>query len=208
MAYRKPRYLYYLSAIRERLGSNEDIPGRVQLAQAVERAPAASSRLLGSGASSYLMLRRQERPFAALVVSTEFLRTRVWPRAFATLEAEIGVTRIAVNGQTLYASSHPTNTMAPMGARNTVDESALSWTVEVEPTDAAGLIAARNRTTNLYSAMLAVVVILLGSGAYFVVRTVQRELEVARLKSDFVATVSHDVATATLSKSVPQELRQ
>jgi signal transduction histidine kinase len=40
--------------------------------------------------------------------------------------------------------------------------------------------------------MLAVVVILLGSGAYFVVRTVQRELEVARLKSDFVATVSHE----------------
>jgi signal transduction histidine kinase len=185
----KPRYLYYLLAIRERLGAREDIPGRVQLAQAVEGAPAASSRLLGSGGSAYLILRRQEGPFAALVVSAEFLRTRVWPRAFATLEAEIGVSRIAANGQTLYASSHAPTTM---NARRTLDESGLSWTVEVEPADAAGFFAARNRTTNLYAAMLAVVVMLLGSGGYFIARTVQRELEVARLKSDFVATVSHE----------------
>jgi signal transduction histidine kinase len=191
----KPRYLYYLSAIRQRLGENQDIPGRVQLAEAIEAAPTASFRLLGSEGSSYLVIRRQEEPFAALVVGTEFLRTHVWPRVFATPGAEIAVAQIAANGRTLYSSSPAstvTGSTGTIGAKSILDESGLSWTVAVEPTDAAGFFAARNRTTNLYLAMLAVVVMLLGSGGYFIARTVQRELEVARLKSDFVATVSHE----------------
>ena len=40
--------------------------------------------------------------------------------------------------------------------------------------------------------MLVVVLVLLGSGGYLVTRTVRRELEVARMKAEFVATVSHE----------------
>jgi signal transduction histidine kinase len=54
------------------------------------------------------------------------------------------------------------------------------------------LYADVSRRQNLYLAMLVVVVALLVFGTYVTARTVRRELEVARMKSEFVSTVSHE----------------
>jgi DNA-binding response OmpR family regulator len=58
--------------------------------------------------------------------------------------------------------------------------------------DPAALYAIVNRRQNLFLGMLAVVVALLGFGAYLTLRTVKSELAVAQMKSDFVSTVSHE----------------
>jgi signal transduction histidine kinase len=64
--------------------------------------------------------------------------------------------------------------------------------VHVWAKDPAALYATISRQQNLYLGMLAVVVALLGFGGYLTVRTLKSELAVAQMKSDFVATVSHE----------------
>src|SRR6185503_9207831 len=184
----KARYLYYSSEIRKRLGEGEESERRLRLAEAVEAATSSSSRLLGSAGEMYVAFRR-EAPFAALVVSSEFLNSRVWPKVVTTSNPDASVFRIAPNGHALYSS--PRDTSGLVAAR-TLDEAGLSWRVDVEPKDSAGFYATLNRKTNVYLAMLSMVVVLLACGGYFIARTVRRELEVARMKSEFVSTVSHE----------------
>jgi signal transduction histidine kinase len=73
-----------------------------------------------------------------------------------------------------------------------LDAAGLSWKIEAEPEDAEGFYAAMNQRITLYVALLSLVVLSLASGGYFIARTVRRELEVARMKSEFVSTVSHE----------------
>ena len=79
--------------------------------------------------------------------------------------------------------------------QRTAADTGLPWTIIVaspagqqEPTE----FAARRR--NL-AVGLAVLVILIAAGSYFIWRAVNRELAVARLQSDFVSAVSHEFRT-------------
>jgi signal transduction histidine kinase len=184
----KARYLYYLSEIRERLSLNEGADPRLQLAEAVEAAHASRSNLVAFG-DAHFVFRRRGGPFAALVVGPEFLKKQVWPRILTTPGSDAVLSRVTANGQTLYSSAHE-----PSGLQATrmLDEGGVSWKVEVAPMDAAGFHAAMNRRTNLFLAMLLTVLVVLAFGGYIISRTVRRELEVARMKADFVSTVSHE----------------
>jgi signal transduction histidine kinase len=65
----------------------------------------------------------------------------------------------------------------------------LPWTVHVSSADPASGIPARRR---LLLAVLSVLAVLLVASSYLIVRAMTRELAVARLQSDFVASVSHE----------------
>jgi signal transduction histidine kinase len=54
------------------------------------------------------------------------------------------------------------------------------------------MYAGLRRTQNFYLAVLLVMTALLGFGGYITIRTVKRELEIARMRADFVSTVSHE----------------
>jgi signal transduction histidine kinase len=180
----KVAYVYYSTETCSR-------PVESPLADAVESALASPSRLLGAPENKhtpYLSFRREDPP-GALVVSPSFLEKQVWPRVLKSLDAEIHVSRIAAEDQPVY--SGPEEPSAFLGAASLKD-GGLSWTIEVMPRDAEGFFAAMNRTTNLYFAMLSMVVVLLAAGGYVIARTVRRELEVARMKSEFVSAVSHE----------------
>jgi signal transduction histidine kinase len=183
----KARYLYYDSEIRKRIGLNEEDSDRFTLADAVDAATSSSLSVIEAD-RTYFAFRRKD-PSGILVVSSGFFDARVWPKVFNTLDSGVHVVSISANGKGLYSSSrHP---LAPLSIGK-FDNGGVSWKVEVEPDDAAGFYAAMNRKTNLYLAMLLLVVISLGAGGYFIARTVRRELEVARMKSEFVSTVSHE----------------
>ena len=77
-------------------------------------------------------------------------------------------------------------------ATRTLNAGGISWEVVVTPKDAAAFGAGSRRRSSLYFAMLPLMLALLASGGYLIARTVRREVEVARLKSDFVSTVSHE----------------
>jgi signal transduction histidine kinase len=185
----KSRYLYYLSEVQKRLKRTEQDDGRLSLAEAVESVSGSSARVVEVGNRKYFAFRR-ETPFAALVVSPEFLQARIWPKVLNGIDPDARVVRIIADGQILHSSTQAT--VSTTETVRSLDAARASWRLEVIPKDAAAFYSAMNRNTELYATMLALVVISLASGGYFITRTVRRELEVARMKSDFVSTVSHE----------------
>jgi signal transduction histidine kinase len=180
----KVRYLYYLSEV-----CHADDP-RLALADATEALFSTSSAFYESSDGIYLAF-RNESPFRLLVLSPKFLAAQLLPRLTSAFGKDMDVVRVAINGKDLY--DKPISQSSPqLSATRTLDRSGVSFRVDVAPVDAAGLQAATARTTRVYLVILTGVVILLGFGGYFMVRTIQRELEVARMKSDFVSTVSHE----------------
>jgi signal transduction histidine kinase len=79
-----------------------------------------------------------------------------------------------------------------MAAFRALADRELPWVVEAAPLDATRLYAGADQRRRIYLTMLLLVFALLMVGSYVTARAVKRELEVARLKSDFVSTVSHE----------------
>jgi len=80
-------------------------------------------------------------------------------------------------------------------AVKTFRETGLPWTLRLTPSEAAGAAQASLSRRNLLAAGFALMVLVIAAASYFVFRAVNRELCVARLQSDFVATVSHEFRT-------------
>jgi signal transduction histidine kinase len=79
----------------------------------------------------------------------------------------------------------------PAGAYR-LESASFPLRLQVRSKDPAALYAGVTRRQNLYLAMLAVLVLLLGFGGYFTIQALRNELAVAQMKSDFVSTVSHE----------------
>jgi signal transduction histidine kinase len=77
----------------------------------------------------------------------------------------------------------------------TFRETGLPWTLRVASADAAGAAQAALSRRNLLMTGFALMALVIAAASYFVFRAVNRELSVARLQSDFVATVSHEFRT-------------
>jgi len=77
----------------------------------------------------------------------------------------------------------------------TFRETGLPWTMQVASAEDAGAAAASLSRRNLLTAGFTLMVLVIAAASYFVFRAVNRELSVARLQSDFVATVSHEFRT-------------
>ncbi|MBM3747764.1 MAG: HAMP domain-containing histidine kinase [Acidobacteria bacterium] len=184
----KPRYLFYSERVREWLrGASpqaEELRAterkKLALAGAVEQLTTAPRRLLRGGGITYLAFWRVA-PFAGFVLAESFFQGRVWPRVLAVLGADFEGRVIAPDGS---APSRP-----GLSAARALEG---GWRLEVWPRDPSALYGGVTRRRNLYFTMLLLVVALLGFGGYLTVCIVRRELEVARLKSDFVSAVSHE----------------
>jgi signal transduction histidine kinase len=80
-------------------------------------------------------------------------------------------------------------------ARFTVTRTAaaakLPWSLQVFPVSEDAALAQSPQRPLLLS-VFAVLIVVWSSGAYFIVRSISREMRVTRLQSDFVAAVSHE----------------
>jgi len=83
--------------------------------------------------------------------------------------------------------------------RRSAADTDLPWSVVVSDMDGSAEMARLDQRRSLWLAGLAALLLLLGSGGYFVARAIGRELAVARLQSDFVAAVSHEFRTPLTS---------
>ena len=163
---------------------------KLELTRVVEDLLASPRRLLPTDTGAHLAFWRDE-PFVVLVLSARLLAERVWPRTFAaTTDQQLDVAVRAANGHVLFGSI-PDEPPALMVTRS-VQGTELPWQVQVWPRAPEALYATLVRRQNLYLAMLILVSALLILGSYVTVRTMRRELEVARLQSEFVSTVSHE----------------
>jgi signal transduction histidine kinase len=71
----------------------------------------------------------------------------------------------------------------------------LPWTVQVFGASDPGELAAFRSRRRLFLAAIVIMVAAIVTGGWFIGHSVSRELEVARLQSDFVAAVSHEFRT-------------
>ena len=74
-------------------------------------------------------------------------------------------------------------------------ETGLPWTVRVASVDASPIEPLASRRRNLLMAGFALMALVVAAASYVVLRSVNHELSVARLQSEFVATVSHEFRT-------------
>ncbi|MGQ0735821.1 MAG: sensor histidine kinase [Acidobacteriota bacterium] len=135
-------------------------------------------------------------PRLALVLAASFLDANVWPHAFAIARGEgLEGALVAPDGHEVFRSTQGERAAArqdTLMAAGTLQDAEVLWRLEVWPRDPATLYADVNRRQWSYLAMLVMVVALLLFGTYLTARTVRKELEFARLKGDFVSTVSHE----------------
>jgi signal transduction histidine kinase len=68
----------------------------------------------------------------------------------------------------------------------------MPWLIQVWPSEPAAIYADMRQKQNLSMVILVFVAALLVFGSYITVRIVRRELEIARMRADFVSTVSHE----------------
>jgi len=133
----------------------------------------------------------QSEIITALVLSAGYLKSRVWPRVFAAAAAEgLEVCLLGADGLPLFGS--PADARSTWTVTRNLDESGLPWRLQVRPRQPAVLQADLVRRQKLYVALFVAVMALLVLGSYLTGRTVRKELEIARLKSDFVSVVSHE----------------
>jgi signal transduction histidine kinase len=108
-----------------------------------------------------------------------------------------------VNGRDLTA---PVDTGQQLSVTRTVADTRLPWTLRVVSADPLGDFAQLGERRRLMLLGLAVLALFVVVGLYAVMRGVSRELEVARLQSDFVAAVSHEFRTPLTSLKQLAEL--
>jgi signal transduction histidine kinase len=96
-----------------------------------------------------------------------------------------------VLGQNPSASSHQVT--------RTTSDTQLPWTLRVASTNSGAEVAESASRRRLLFAGLGLMALVVLAGSYFIARAVTRELEVARLQSDFVSAVSHEFRTPLAS---------
>jgi len=147
--------------------------------------------------SALVVWREQAGDFAAVVTRAE------WLEAHGSADIAAALGRAGASLVLLDQAGHLVAGRATPGPRPIVTrgaaETGLPWTIRVvgaDPSASAG--EQRTRHFILIAAVLAIAAVLVG-GSYAVARAVTREMEVSRLQSEFVATVSHEFRTPLAS---------
>src|SRR5262245_15823853 len=130
---------------------------------------------------------------AALSRSREGLRREVFDRTFASLD-------VATLWEVLDGAGRPVYERSPLADADLVAsvpfrERPPGWRLALSRSRSASPGTAVRRKVALLTAALAVLLVVIAAGIVATYRLVRREMEMARLKSDFVANVSHDLKT-------------
>jgi signal transduction histidine kinase len=156
--------------------------------------PAGRSVLTAGGRPLLLLWRSTADRLVALVAGPAFLSRHVVEPLAESLERQ-GVGMVLEDGEGRVVVSYGVDAPAGRDIVRTMAATRLPWTLRVaeqDPGRAFTQIAVRER---LLLAVLATLVLLGVAGSYFSARAMTREIEAARLQSDFVAAVSHEFRT-------------
>lgn len=197
----RTRYLYYSNQFRswikdDATAANQSKPiekmerDKLALTSAVEELLAKPKRFLSTNTAEHFAF-WQTDPLRAIVLSRSFLDSRLWPRVLAPAKDDaLNAVLYSPEGNAIFGLP-PEGTPSPSFMR-TIQLAGTPFSIQVWPQEPGTLYADLNRRQSLYRAMLIFVVALLVFGSYITARTVKRELEVARMRADFVSTVSHE----------------
>ncbi len=129
-------------------------------------------------------------PFTALILSGSYLESQWWPKITAAQDHDLEAVLYSPDGQAVIGDIPEEAPPFAVMHEVRIDES--PWLLQVWPKEPASIYADMRQRQTLSLAMLVFVVALLIFGSYITVRIVKRELEIARIRADFVSTVSHE----------------
>jgi signal transduction histidine kinase len=140
-----------------------------------------------------LSQRGGEPVMVAFVRDTDALRREILETTLGTLESPTVIAVLDPEGRTVYSR-------APLGDAQRVlsvafREALPDWRLAVYQTPGASPRQAVRRQVMFFTGALGVLVAVIVAGIVTTWRLMRRETEMARLKSDFVANVSHDLKT-------------
>ena len=197
----KTRYLYYSNQFRswikeDATAADQSKPiekmeeQKLALISAVEKLLAEPKRLLSSISAVHLGF-WQADPLRAIVLSGNFLGSRLWPNVLAPANDDgLNAVLYSPEGRAIFGS--PPQSTPSLSHMHTIQLAGTLFRMQVWPREPDTLYADLKRRQSLTMAMLIFVVALLVFGSYITARTVRRELEVAKMRADFVSTVSHE----------------
>jgi signal transduction histidine kinase len=151
-----------------------------------------------------LMWQSTPRRMVGLVAGQGYLQETWLPGVQPILDRQ-GV-RVALSDSEGHTVLGNLEGAASQQAQLTPADTQLPWTMHVIPANPGAVsaeLASRRRLMVLGLVLVAVLVVV---GSYFVSRAVTRELEVARLQSDFVSAVSHEFRSPLASLRQLSEL--
>jgi signal transduction histidine kinase len=135
--------------------------------------------------------------FAALVAGPHCIR-QLWLYSLQPILRNQGVQMAIRNGDGGFVMGQTFRANEPQTLR-AASETGLPWTLIVSNTDSQADLEGFAARRRLLMMSLAMVVILISAGGYFIARAFARELAAARLQTDFVAAVSHEFRTPLAS---------
>jgi signal transduction histidine kinase len=196
----KPRYLYYSDRCRSlcqegqvaevelnRLRLMEE--RKLALSRATEDLLKEPRRVLPGEDAAHLAF-WNSGPFAMVILSADFLESRWWPRVLVSRGEDLKAALFTPDGSTVFGS--PPAETPPFAVTRELRTDDISLRLQIWPGQPESIYADVRQRQALSIAMLVFVVVLLAFGSYITVRIVRRELEIARLRADFVSTVSHE----------------
>jgi signal transduction histidine kinase len=196
----KPRYLYYSDLGRTWCRASQVESGEFNSLLATEERRLALSRVaedflndsrtvIPGKETTYLAFRNAD-PFAAALVSANVLESYWWPRILSARGEDLGAVLYAADGSAVFGSPPPAP--PPFAVRRDLRIDDTSWLLQIWPDRPEAIYADIRQRRTLSLTILGFVTVLLAFGGYLTVRIVKRELEIARLRADFVSTVSHE----------------
>jgi len=140
-----------------------------------------------------LTQRAGEPVVAAFVRDTDALRRDILETTLGTLESPTILAVLDQNGRTVYSRAPVGDAprLLSVAFRDTLPD----WRLAIYQTPGASPRQAVRRQVMLFTGALGVLVAVIVAGIVATWRLMRRETEMARLKSDFVANVSHDLKT-------------
>jgi len=196
----RPRYLYYSDRCRSWCRDSRIDTGefkqlrkteerKLSLSYAIEELLNEPRRVISKEAEVHIAFWHAD-PFTAMIISSSFLGSHWWPKITAAQGKDLDAVLYSPDGHAVIGDI-PAET-PPFAVMHEVRIDESPWLLQVWPRQPAAIYADMRQRQILSLAMLVFVVALLVFGSYITVRTVKRELEIARMRADFVSTVSHE----------------
>ena len=213
----RPQFLGYVNQIQEWLGRRDPgLPPQDQPAMALATSvedlwrdwqrdainPTGRAMFIAEGRPLLRIWRGRSDRFLALVGGATFLKDQLIDPLNAMLdEREVGI--VLSDPATKFTLSHALRTAGPAGrttrepfrSDQLMDDTQLPWNLRVISASPGPDAAEFARSRQLLIVAIAILALLVVAGGYFSGRAITREMEAARLQSDFVAAVSHEFRT-------------
>lgn len=191
----KESYAFYSERLRGMIPADASLARlleveqrKLALSRAVESYLDAPRSIVHLDDTFWLVYSRRNHQ-RALILSGRYLASQVWPAVFGEAGGNAGYALLTPDRKVLYGRP-PGETGAPLIKAQLGDDPRML--LEVWPANTAAVYASLKRQQSFYAGALGFLVLLLAFGGYLSVQTVRAEVRMAKMKEDFVATVSHE----------------